>query len=213
MTGDEAPEPSSGDPDPESSERVLTIPNLISAARIVGVGWFLWLLLVDGDIVAAAIVLFVIGSTDWVDGFLARRLGQESELGRKLDPVADRLAMVAAVLGGAFVFVDGVRLLPLWFVIGLIGRETVMTLAVWVLVRRTGETIHVRFLGKVATFLLYGAVPSLYLAAALPAGFWAEAFRWSGLVAGAVGLGLYLWTAAQYLVEIRQMLAAGRTEY
>jgi cardiolipin synthase len=184
-------------------DRVLTIPNLISAARIVGVAWFLWLLLVDDDVTAAAVLLLVIGSTDWVDGFLARRLGQESELGRKLDPIADRLALVAAVVGGAIATIDGERLLPAWLVIGLLAREAVMALAVWWLLRRTGETLHVRWLGKAATFLLYGAVPSLYLGAAL-GGVWGDVFRWAGLVAGAVGLALYLWVAGGYLREIRR---------
>lgn len=191
----------------EGADRVLTIPNLISFARILGVGWFLWLLLVDEDVVGAAILLLVIGSTDWIDGFLARRLDQVSELGRKLDPVADRLALVAAVVGGAIAQVGGSPILPLWLVIGLVAREVVMGLAVFVLLRRTGESIHVRWLGKAATFLLYGAVPSLYLGAAV-AGGWGEAFRWAGLVAGAVGLALYVWVAIGYLAEIRDRLAA-----
>lgn len=192
-----------GDPD----GRILTIPNVISFARILGVGWFLWLLLVSEEVVWAAVLLFVIGSTDWIDGALARRLGQESELGRRLDPVADRLALVAAVGGGALATVDGVRLLPLWLVVGLLVREVVVGLAVLVLLRRTGETIHVRGLGKVATFLLYGAIPSLYLAVVVP-GAWGEAFRWAGLVAGAIGLALYVWVAIGYLREIAVALRA-----
>jgi cardiolipin synthase len=188
-------------------DRILTIPNVISFARILGVGWFLWLLLGADDVTAAAIVLLVIGATDWIDGVLARRLGQESELGRKLDPVADRLALIAAVVGGAVATVDGVRLLPLWLVFGLLAREAVMAVAVWVLLRRTGETIHVRWLGKAATFLLYGAIPSLYLGAAL-GGAWGDVFRWAGLAAGAIGLALYVWVAIGYLVEVRQRIAA-----
>lgn len=188
-------------------DRILTIPNVISFTRILGVGWFLWLLLGADDVTTAAIVLLVIGATDWIDGFLARRLGQESELGRKLDPVADRLALIAAVVGGAVATVDGVRLLPLWLVFGLLAREAVMAVAVWVLLRRTGGTIHVRWLGKAATFLLYGAIPSLYLGAAL-GGTWGDLFRWTGLAAGAVGLALYVWVAIGYLVEVRQRIAA-----
>ena len=191
----------------EGADRVLTIPNLISFARILGVGWFLWLLLVDEDVVAAAVLLLVIGSTDWIDGFLARRLGQVSELGRKLDPVADRLALVAAVVGGAIAQVDGEAILPWWLVVGLLAREVVMGVAVFVLLRRTGESIHVRWLGKAATFLLYGAVPALYLGAAVD-GTWGDAFRWAGLAAAAVGLALYVWVAIGYLGEIRERLAA-----
>ncbi len=188
-------------------DRVWTIPNVISFVRILGVGWFLWLLLVDDAVTAAAIVLLVIGSTDWIDGFLARRLHQESELGRKLDPVADRLAIIAAVVGGAVATVDGEALLPLWLVVGLLAREAVMAVTVWVLLRRTGETIHVRWLGKAATFLIYGAIPSLYLGAALGGG-WGATFRWLGLVAGAVGLVLYVWVAVGYVAEVRRRIAA-----
>lgn len=191
----------------EGADRVLTIPNVISFARILGVGWFLWMLLVDENVVGAAILLLVIGSTDWIDGYLARRLGQESELGRKLDPIADRLALVAAVVAGAIAQVDGEAILPLWLVAGLIAREVVMSVAVLVLFRRTGESIHVRWLGKLATFLLYGAVPSLYLGAALT-GDWGTVFRWAGLVAGAAGLVIYVWVAVGYLSEIRERLAA-----
>ena len=191
----------------EDADRVLTIPNVISFARSLGVGWFLWMLLVDENVVGAAILLLVIGSTDWIDGYLARRLGQESELGRKLDPIADRLALVAAVVAGAIAQVDGEAILPLWLVAGLIAREVVMSVAVLVLFRRTGESIHVRWLGKLATFLLYGAVPSLYLGAALT-GDWGTVFRWAGLVAGAAGLVIYVWVAVGYLSEIRERLAA-----
>lgn len=191
------------------ADRVLTIPNLISFARILGVGWFLWLLLVEENVVGSATLLLVIGSTDWIDGYLARRLDQVSELGRKLDPIADRFALVAAVVAGAIAEVDGVAILPLWLVVGLIAREAVMSIAVLVLLRRTGESIHVRWLGKLATFLLYGAVPSLYLGAALT-GEWGTVFRWAGLVAGAVGLVLYVWVAIGYLVEIRARLRASK---
>lgn len=183
------------------SDRIATVPNLISGLRVVGVGWFLWLLLGRSDVVAAAIVLAVIGSTDWVDGFLARRLDQVSEFGRKLDPIADRLALVAAVVGGFIARVDGVRLLPTWLVVGILAREVVMAATVWWLHRRTGETLQVRWLGKAATFLLYAAIPVLYLAAAGPVigvGAW---LRTVGLTLGAVGLALYVWVAVQYIAE------------
>lgn len=187
----------------DPSDRIATIPNLVSGLRLVGVGWFLWLLLVSDNVVAAAIVLMVIGATDWVDGFLARTLDQASEFGRKLDPIADRLALVAAVAGGFFARVDGVRLLPTWLVAGIVVREAVMAGVVWWLHRRTGETLRVRWLGKAATFALYGALPLLYLAAA-GVGEW---LRTVGLVLGAVGLGLYVWVAVLYITEAVRRVA------
>jgi cardiolipin synthase len=100
--------------------RVLTWPNLISFLRLLGVGLFLWLLLgvqADGG---RSVVLAVGGSTDWVDGFLARRLGQVSRLGELLDPFVDRLYIVATVI--ALTIRD---VLPLWFTLALLAREAV----------------------------------------------------------------------------------------
>ncbi|UCG41271.1 MAG: CDP-alcohol phosphatidyltransferase family protein [Acidimicrobiia bacterium] len=181
------------DRDPRS--RILTIPNVISLARLLAVGWFLWLLLAEDRVVAAAIVFLVIGSTDWVDGTLARALNQETELGRLLDPIADRVALVAAVIGGTIA-----GIVPLTITVLLVAREVVMALAAAWFLRRTGETLHVRWLGKAATFLLYGAVPSFYLGAMEVAG---DLFTLLGWVAGTVGLALYGWVAIGYLGEMR----------
>ena len=128
------------DRDPRS--RILTIPNVISLARLLAVGWFLWLLLAEDRVVAAAIVFLVIGSTDWVDGTLARALDQETELGRLLDPIADRVALVAAVIGGTIA-----GIVPPTITALLVAREVVMALAAAWFRRRTGETLHVRWLG------------------------------------------------------------------
>ncbi len=144
---------------------------------------------------AAAIVFLVIGSTDWVDGALARALDQESELGRLLDPIADRVALVAAVIGGTIA-----GIVPLVITVLLVAREVLMALAAAWFLKKTGETLHVRWLGKAATFLLYGAVPSFYLGAMEIAG---ATFTVLGWVAGVAGLGLYLWVAAGYLSEMR----------
>lgn len=175
--------------------RIVTIPNLISLARLLAVGWFLWLLLAEDRVLMAAIVFLVIGSTDWVDGTLARALDQETELGRLLDPIADRVALVAAVVGGTIA-----GIVPLAITILLVTREVVMALAAAWFLRTTGETLHVRWLGKAATFLLYGAVPSFYLGALGVAG---DLFTVVGWVAGLVGLALYGWVAVAYLGEIR----------
>ena len=132
------------DRDPRA--RIVTIPNIISLARLLAVGWFLWLLLVEDRVVMAAIVFLVIGSTDWVDGTLARALDQETELGRLLDPIADRVALVAAVIGGTIA-----GIVPLTITVLLVTREVVMALAAAWFLCKTGETLHVRWLGKAAT--------------------------------------------------------------
>ena len=79
---------------------MLTIPNLISVIRLGLIPVFLWLLLARDNPFAAGWLLGGIAATDWVDGYLARRLDQVSEVGKFLDPLADRIAIIAAVIGG-----------------------------------------------------------------------------------------------------------------
>jgi cardiolipin synthase len=119
-----------------SSSRVLTIPNLVSFVRILAIPVFWWALLVKDDVTLAAWIVFIIGWTDWVDGYLARRLGQVSELGKVLDPVADRLMIASAVIGGLIADV-----LPEWLGWGLIVREALMGVVALNLAARGGGTV------------------------------------------------------------------------
>ena len=135
------------------------IPNLVSFARLAGVPLFLWLFLgVEADGWAVA-VLAIGGTSDWVDGFLARRLGQVSRLGEMLDPLADRLYILATLL--ALTIRD---VLPWWFTIALLAREAVLLVSLAVL-RRYGYRPWCRYIGKTATFILLVAFPTLLLAA------------------------------------------------
>jgi len=97
-------------------------------------------------------------------------------------------------------------------VVGLLSREVVMAVTVAWMARRTGTTLQVRWAGKLATFLLYGAIPSLYLGAALAPSGWATALRWVGLVTGAAGLAVYVWVAVGYVGEARRAVAAAKGE-
>jgi len=179
------------------SDRVWTVPNAISFARLAAIPYFVYLLVGRDDPKAAGLLLIVIGATDWVDGALARWLHQESELGRKLDPIADRLAIVAAVVAGWIAdVVPGLIAGPLLL------REALMAvLTAWLVIRGKG-TLQVRYLGKVATAAVYGSIPSFYLAAAdvLPA-----VSRALGWTAGVIGLALYWLTAAQYAGDARRL--------
>lgn len=166
--------------------RILTVPNLVSFARLLGVPLFLMLFLgAHADAVAVA-VLAVGGTTDWVDGYLARRLGQVSRVGELLDPLVDRLYIVATVV--AFTM-RGV--LPLAFTAALLLRELVMALCLAVLRRYGYGPPPVHYVGKTATFVLLAAFPFLLLAAASPA---AEP------VAHPVGWGLAWWGIVLYWV-------------
>jgi cardiolipin synthase (CMP-forming) len=183
----------------ESSNRILTIPNVVSFVRLLGIPFFWWVLLVDDNVALAAWLVFFIGWTDWIDGYLARRLDQVSELGKALDPIADRLLIASALVGG---LIAGV--LPVWFAWGTIVREVLVGLLAITLAARGGGTIAVRYVGKVATFLLYGAIPAFYLAAA---NFLEPLMRPLAWVTGIAGLILYWYVAVLYIGDSRAKIA------
>ena len=183
---------------PPSDAGLWTLANLVSLVRIAAVPVFLWLLLAQDDVEAAAILFLVIGATDWVDGRIARRMGQVSEVGKVLDPLADRLAIVAAVIGG---WIAGI--LPAWFTGLLLVREAVGLVVGLTLWRKTRKFLVVRRMGKVATFIVYGAIPALYLAAV---GVAPEFLRPAGLTAAAVGLVFYWWVGYRYFLDFRTLM-------
>lgn len=181
------------------SGRVLTIPNLVSFLRVLLIPVFLWLLLGLDDVRGAAVLMIVIGTTDWVDGYLARRLNQVSKLGKVLDPVADRLMIVSAVVGGLLAGV-----LPEVIVWPLIARELFMGVVTLYTVSRGAGTLSVRYLGKLATFALYGSIPSFYLAAA---GFLPGVLSPVAWLSGVVGLVCYWIVAFMYVGDARRATA------
>lgn len=178
---------------------MLTIPNLVSFARLATVPLFWWLLLVEERVTSAAMLLIVVGVTDWIDGYLARRLDQLSKLGAILDPVADRLIIASAIVAG---LIAGI--LPELFAIPLLVREAMMAVITLIVSFRGAPVLEVRYLGKVATFLLYGAIPSFYLAAA---GEFEDVFLPFAWVVGAIGLILYWTVLFQYIRDARVALA------
>jgi cardiolipin synthase (CMP-forming) len=135
------------------TDRILTIPNVLSFLRIALIPVFV-ALIVDRDTTRAGLVLFVIVvATDWVDGALARATGQVSDLGKILDPVADRLAiaagLIALVVVGAF---------PLWAALLILIRDVAVLIAGLVLLSKRRTRIDVRPIGKVATFALMASI-------------------------------------------------------
>ncbi|MFV1961077.1 MAG: CDP-alcohol phosphatidyltransferase family protein [Acidimicrobiia bacterium] len=197
-------------PDEQVSDRIVTIPNLVTFVRLLGVGVFWWVLLVEENIALAAGLIFLIGWTDWIDGYLARKLDQVSKLGTTLDPIADRLMIASAVIGGMIV---DPPVVPLVIGFGLIVRELFMGVVVLRLLSKSAGILEVRYLGKVSTFILYGAIPLFYLA---EIGFLAGVTAPLAWVSGVVGLAMYWYVAFQYLGDARQSLAslesASRTE-
>jgi cardiolipin synthase len=175
----------------------MTVPNLISFVRLLGVPLFLYLLLVAHADVAAVVVLAIGGTTDWVDGFVARRLGQVSRLGELLDPTADRLYILATL--AAFTVREVV---PWLFTVALLARELLLLGALVVLRRYGYGPPQVHYLGKTATFILLAAFPVLLLAHAAPD---------TSAVAGAIGWGLGWWGLVLYWAAgVLYLLQAGR---
>ena len=182
------------------AERIVNVPNFVSFLRVSAVPVFWWVLLGAEEVGWAALLILVVGSTDFLDGYLARRLGQVTEFGKSLDPVADRLMIASALIGG---LVAGV--VPGLIAWPLLAREAVMAAVTLYLAGRRLAPLTVRRAGKVATFLLYGAIPSFYLAAA---GILPVLFTPLAWLAGAVGVVLYLAVAARYLGDFRQRLSS-----
>ncbi len=181
------------------SSRIVTIPNLISFIRLAAIPVFWWLLLGADNVVAATILFSLIAMTDWVDGYLARRLNQVTSLGRVLDPVADRLMIASAIVAGLIA-----DIVPVVIGVTLIVREGYMAVVTLTLVARRLGTLEVRTLGKTATFIVYSSIALFYLAA-LP--FLESITRPLGWIFGVVGLALYWLTALQYTGDARRRMS------
>ena len=182
-------------------ERILTLPNAITAARLAAIPLFVWLLFAKDDRAAAAILLAVLGSTDWVDGFVARRYDQVTELGKVLDPLADRLLLGVAVVS---ILIDGS--VPLIVAVLALVREAVVAVAALVLAAMGVRRIDVTLLGKAATFCLMASFP-LFLASASTLS-WADVARVLAWIVVVPGLVLSYVSAAAYVPLAKQALAA-----
>lgn len=183
------------------TDRVLTVPNLLSALRLLGVPLFLWLILVPEADGMAILVLVVAGFTDWLDGYLARRWQQISRVGQLLDPVADRLYILATLIG---LLLRGI--VPVWLVVLLVSRDVLMSLVLVLLKRRGVTGLPVHFLGKAATFCLLYAFPLLLLGDGT--GVVADTARVFGWAFAIWGTALYWWAAVLYLGQARRILAS-----
>ena len=191
-------------PSEAPSSAVATIPNALSLARVLLIPAFVWLI-VDRDTTFAGLALFVVViSTDWVDGYVARRTGQVSELGKVLDPTADRLAMAAGLVA---LVVRGV--FPLWAALLILVRDGLVLLAGLVLLLTRRVRIDVRFIGKLATF---GLMNAIVLIAWGTLGYaFASAALALGWIAYVVAIVEYYVATVLYAGDLRRALTAPST--
>ncbi|RYP87614.1 CDP-alcohol phosphatidyltransferase family protein [Nocardioides guangzhouensis] len=186
--------------DESQPAKVWTLPNLLSMLRLLGVPLFLWLVLGPEADGWALVVLAVSGFTDWLDGYLARKLDQRSTLGEILDPVADRLYILAVVVGLALR-----EIIPWWLAVALPLRDALLWLLVPFLRTRGYSSLPVHFLGKAATANLLYAFPLLLLGDG--EGRVAELAQVFGWAFAFWGIGLYWWAGILYAWQVRKLLA------
>jgi cardiolipin synthase len=187
--------------DTVASRRVLTVPNALSAIRILLIPAFVVLILDADSRLGGFLLLGAVVSTDWVDGYVARRTGQVTEIGKLLDPLADRLAMAAALI--TFVAAD---LLPLWAALVILVRDAVVLVAAVWLAAFHGPRIDVRPIGKYATFTLMWGLPMIAWGnAGLPADDLARVLGWVWFPVGAIE---YYAAAVIYAGDLRKAFRA-----
>ncbi len=190
---------------PAVSDRVWTVPNLLSMLRLLGVPLFLWLVLVPQADWWALLVLALAGLSDWLDGKIARAWNQTSRLGTVLDPLADRLYIFAALLGLV------IRGIVPWWLMGILVLRDVLILGALPLLRHFGYgPLPVNFAGKAATLCLLYSFPLLFLAGY--ATIAADVARIIGWAFALWGTALYWWAGLLYAVQGLRLMAQTRRD-
>jgi cardiolipin synthase (CMP-forming) len=195
---------SSSPPESERLDRIATVPNLITAVRLACIPVFCWLLFGAHLQTAAAVLLAVLGATDFADGFAARRWHQVSTVGKILDPTADRILVLTAIIS---VVVYGA--VPVWFAVATLVREVLVSVTVLILAALGAERIDVLWVGKAGTFGLMFAYPTFLLAHG-SAG-WQQPIEILAWVVAVPAL-ILAWVAAfAYVPVAKRALLAGRS--
>jgi cardiolipin synthase (CMP-forming) len=187
----------------ERDSRIVTLPNVISLARLACAPIFVWLL-VDGEQIAAGVLLAVLGASDWVDGWIARHFDQGSDLGKILDPVADRVLLITA---GVALLIEGS--VPVVVGVLVLAREAVISTAVLVLAAKGARRIDVQWSGKAGTLALMFAFP-LFLLADASSGVVHDVAIVGAWIFTVSGLAFSYYAAVAYVPLARQALREGR---
>lgn len=180
--------------EPSLAKQLLTVPNMLSLFRLALVPVFLWLLL-TGESGFAILALVVASATDYLDGFFARKLNQTTRLGALLDPAADRLYILATLIGLAVT-----NAIPVWLPFVIIARDVLLAVTYPMLASRGFGPLPVHYVGKAGTFALLYAFPLLLIA-----DVWKDAssvilpIAWGFAI---WGIGLYWWSGVLYLRQL-----------
>ncbi len=183
-----------------ASSAVVTLPNVLSFGRIALIPVFCWLTVDDRTRLWGIVVFGLVVGTDWVDGYVARRTGQVSELGRILDPVADRLA-----IGAALITFSVTGIFPFWAALLVLLRDVALLLGGAALLWGRGVRVDVRWIGKIATFSLMAAI--VWIAWGNAGGPLGEVLLVGGWLSFAVGIVESYIAAGLYAIDVRQTLA------
>jgi cardiolipin synthase len=185
-------------------QQLGTVPNLLSLLRLALVPVFL-ILILNGRNFEAIIVLAVASITDYLDGYFARKLKQETRLGQLLDPAADRLYIFATLIGLAIV-----GYIPLWLTIVVIARDVILLFTYPILASRGYGPLPVHYLGKAGTFALLYSFPLLLIAAAFPdISLFVLPVAWAFAL---WGIGLYWWAGFVYLAQVRSVMKSSSAD-
>jgi cardiolipin synthase (CMP-forming) len=185
---------------------VLTVPNLVTLVRLGCVPWFLWLLFEHDDRVGAGALLAVLGATDWVDGWIARRFHQTSTVGKVLDPTADRIMLGVAMVA---VLVDGS--VPGWVAWLVLVREVLVSVVVLALAALGAARVDVLWVGKTGTFLNMFAFPFFVIGAGVDPGGGHDLLRVLGWACVVPGLAFSWYALWLYVPLARTALREGRS--
>ncbi len=205
VTSDPVPAPPAAPAAPVVNNRIFTVPNVMSMVRLACIPVFLYMLFGRDNRAGAAWLLGGLGATDWIDGYVARRFNQVSELGKVLDPTADRLMFIVSLTG---MIID--RAGPVWFYALVAARELLFGATVAIATLVGMKRFDVTWLGKLATFLLMFALPGLLIGSS---DLWLHTpFNIAAWILGVPGIVLSYWTAVTYIPVVRRNLHEGRAE-
>jgi len=187
--------------------RVLTVPNVLSVVRLLCIPLFLWLLFAADERTAAFLLLAFLGVTDWIDGWVARRFHQESELGKILDPVADRAVLFTAAIA---LTADGV--VPLFVGVAVLAREAAISITTLALAAAGARRIDVQWVGKAGAFFLFIAFPGFLWVDTLGPGALRDFLSFATWTLTVLGLGFSYYAAFTYIPLARTALREGKAE-